>query len=161
AHLGAYDGAVIGSIPQSFEIPDATGASGVFDFGGAPVAPGSTIAFFFSDAQGPTGGTYFFVDTRPCADLNCSLCPGVCEPADDAPPLSMLRRASMGVDIYAPEPGAPVLASGPLVVLAFLARRRAARPSSSADFQGARSPASACDLAGRGAPGGIRTPTRD
>src|SRR5262249_21936520 len=146
---------------RSFDMRHATGAAGVFAFGGDVVAPGSTIAFFFSDAQGPTGGTYFFVDTGPCADLNCSLCPGVFETEDDAPPLSMLRRASMGVDIYAPEPGAPGLASGPLVALAFLARRRAARPSSSADFQGARSPASACDLAGRGAPGGIRTPTRD
>src|SRR5262249_25615208 len=93
AHSGAFNGAQVGS-PQtaSVSLTPGTMTPVTFTFGGAPVAPGSTLAF----TQSATGGNVFF-DVGPCNPGSCSSCPGVIETVDTAPPLSTVRRMSVGV----------------------------------------------------------------
>jgi hypothetical protein len=93
AHAGSYSGALVG-VPQTVTANLSPGLMTpvTFDFGGAPVAPGTTLAFTQSAASGNV-----FYDVGPCNTGSCSACPGVVETADTAPPLSTFRRGSVGV----------------------------------------------------------------
>jgi hypothetical protein len=116
AHAATYDGPILGT--QSFTADLPSGATThTFDFGGLPVTPGSTIAFVQTPVAAP-GIVYY--DTGPC-DLGakCASCLGVIETEDTAPPLSIFRRASIGLTVAA---GAPV----PAAAVPTLERRFAA-----------------------------------
>lgn len=94
AHRGAFDGPVIGA-PQvvTIELPGVSSEqAAIFDFGGAPVTPGDTIAFT-QDIQGigVSGYVYF--------DVGSGTCPGVFETFDTSPPLSSVRRDQVGIFI--------------------------------------------------------------
>src|SRR4051794_24154351 len=70
AHRGTYDGPRIGT-PQTATVivPESPGSIGVvFDFGGAPVAPGDTIAFTQQEQtlDGHSGRTYYLVAVGSC-----------------------------------------------------------------------------------------------
>ncbi len=100
AHRGSFDGPVIGA-PQTVTI-DLPGVSSeqfaVFDFGGAPVTPGDTIAFTqaIQGVLGATGDVYF--------DVGSGSCPGVFETFDTTPPLSTVRRPSVGIILTEQKP---------------------------------------------------------
>jgi hypothetical protein len=102
ARLGAYDGAVIGSpVTRSFFTPIPPGPISVtFDFGGAPVPPGSRVTFTQAVVATPLGGTLSF-DPGPCAvgDASCASCPLFTETEDTTPPLSTFRRRSVAATI--------------------------------------------------------------
>jgi hypothetical protein len=95
-HSTAFNGSVVGT-PQSATVSLTPGTMTpvTFNFGGAPVTPGTTLAF----TQTATGGSgTVFYDAGPCdVGASCSSCPGVVETADTAPPLSTFRRGSVGV----------------------------------------------------------------
>ncbi|HZF13645.1 MAG TPA: hypothetical protein VFE33_33035 [Thermoanaerobaculia bacterium] len=93
ARAGSYNGSLVG-VPQTVNVNLSPGLMTpvTFNFGGAPVTPGSTLAF----TQSATGGNVFF-DVGPCNPGSCSACPGVVETVDTAPPLSTVRRGSVGV----------------------------------------------------------------
>lgn len=116
AHLGAYDGAVIGSTQQQTVMLNGNAATPVtFNFGNAVVPFGSTVAFTQSVVSGP--GTapqagYDIGTTTPA-------CPGIYETDDTAPPLGSppIRGNTVGVTIAGasplpppPPPQAPVSA---------------------------------------------------
>jgi hypothetical protein len=86
AHRNAFNGPIIGT-PQTATVNlPATGEVKVtFDFGGAPVTPGDTIAFTQTFAiYGPVGALVFFDDGTG------SGCAGVFETTDTQPPLSTI-----------------------------------------------------------------------
>jgi hypothetical protein len=95
AHRGSFDGPVIGaSQVVTAELPYLSSEIFlIFDFGGAPVTPGDTIAFT-QDIQGvlSAGGSVYF-------DVGTSSCPGVFETDDTTPPLSTVRRDRVGIVI--------------------------------------------------------------
>jgi hypothetical protein len=83
AHRNAFNGPIIGT-PQTatVNLPVTGEVSVTFDFGGAPVTPGDTIAFTQTFAiYGPTGALVFF-------DEGTGNCAGVFETPDTQPPLS-------------------------------------------------------------------------
>jgi hypothetical protein len=89
ARTGAYDGPIVGSVTAT-GMMSATESTLVFNFGNAPVAPGSTITF----TQVLTAGTapvFYNVGVGPC--------PGVTETDGTTPPLDTFRRNSIGVVI--------------------------------------------------------------
>ena len=89
ARRGSFDGPIIGTAGISRSIGTTWSAS-VFDFGGAPVPAGTTIAF----EQILTGGdptVYFNTGFGPCADVT--------ETEGTNPPLDTFRRDSAGVRI--------------------------------------------------------------
>ena len=66
ARAGTYDGAIIGSVTQTFNL--TTSATIVYDFGGAPVTPGSTVTFTQTLLADPGVGVLFYdTGTGPCA----------------------------------------------------------------------------------------------
>jgi hypothetical protein len=83
AHRNAFNGPIIGT-PQTatVDLPTTGEVNVTFDFGGAPVTPGDTIAFTQTFAiYGPTGALVFF-------DEGPGNCAGVFETTDTQPPLS-------------------------------------------------------------------------
>lgn len=107
AHRGSFDGPVIGATQVvTINLPDVSSeAYGIFDFGGAPVTPGDTIAFT-QDIQAVFGGggeVYF--------DVGSSDCPNVFETLDTTPPLSSPRRDHVGIIITEQATATPCVAS--------------------------------------------------
>ena len=136
AHAGAYNGPAIGTT-QTANFTQ-TGGLATYNFGSAPVVPGSTVAFVMVLTSSPAGGVAFYdVGTCGLGDPNCNTCPGVFETEDTAAPLSTFRRGSVGVVITgqaAAAAGLPVPALTPgalaalgvaLAVVAFFALRKA------------------------------------
>ncbi len=96
ARSGTYNGTEIGSTQTvTAMVPTSGEVSMMFDFGNAPVTPGSTVTFTQTLVSGP-GSLYF--DTGPCED-SCSSCPGVFETEGTNPPLDVFRRGSVGITI--------------------------------------------------------------
>ena len=88
AHLGTYDGSVIGTASvTSASIPTLSFAALDFTFPDPPVAPGSTIAF----TQTFTGGGLMFYD------FSNGTCPGVIETDGTTPPLDSPHTGGRGV----------------------------------------------------------------
>jgi plastocyanin len=95
ARLGAFDGPVIGTETVPATLPSGPPITPVtFDFGSVAVAPGSTITFY-PTSTGPHQA-FFNTGTGPC--------PGVTETEGIVPPLSTVRRDSVGLTVT----GAPV-----------------------------------------------------
>jgi hypothetical protein len=99
ARAGTYDGPIVGTATVSVSPPETA----TFDFGGAPVAPGSTITFAHSIGGGdPDGYAYFdYGEASLGNSSDPNACPGVTETDGTAPPLDNFRRASMGLTITA------------------------------------------------------------
>jgi hypothetical protein len=95
AHRGSFSGPVVGTT-HSVNVNLTSGffTPVTFDFGGVAVPPGATLAF----TQSAFGGSVFY-DVGPCSPGSCSSCPGVVETNDTTPPLSTVRRASVGVTV--------------------------------------------------------------
>jgi hypothetical protein len=90
ARQGAFDGAVIGAKTVPVTLPSGNPATPVtFDFGAVPVPRGSTITFY-PTSTGPHQA-FFNTGTGPC--------PGVTETEDTVPPLSTVRRDSVGLTV--------------------------------------------------------------
>ncbi len=92
AHLGAYNGPIIGS-PQSVvvSLPSTTSEQDViFHFGGASVPSGSTVAFTQTKVAGP--GTVYY-------NTGSGTCSGVFQTNGTTPPLDTVRRNSVGLEI--------------------------------------------------------------
>jgi hypothetical protein len=101
ARLGTYDGPLVGTPQIAVVSVPATGTSVpvTFDFGFAPVAPGSTITFT-QTFVGP-GQLFYNVGTGGLDDMTFNGCPGVIETEGTNPPLDDFRRGSVGVIITA------------------------------------------------------------
>jgi hypothetical protein len=100
ARSGSYSGAVIGTPHTAVvDLLPSVNTPVIFNFAGAPVAPGTLVTFSQTQVSGPPGGSAFF-NVGPC-DFNpaCASCPGVIETEDQTPPLSTFRRGSVGVTI--------------------------------------------------------------
>lgn len=98
ARAGAYDGAPIGQTQViTVDLPASTYITATFDFGGAPVTPGTTVTFSQEQVSGP-GDVYY--NTGPCSfNLECTLCPDVYQTYHTEPPLDTVRRRSVAVTI--------------------------------------------------------------
>jgi hypothetical protein len=94
AHRSTYDGPMIGTTQTVFANVPASGETLVtFDFGGAPVTPGDTIAFTQDFAiYGSTGSQIFY-------DAGTGKCNGVVATVGTAPPLGTPAAWSAGVTI--------------------------------------------------------------
>jgi len=107
ARSGAFDGPIIGAVTLPFTV----GASSqilVYNFGGASVAPGSTITFAHSISG--VGVPDWDTGTGPCANI--------VETNGTTPPLDSLRGNSYGLQIAATAAIAtPVVSSAPLLGL--------------------------------------------
>jgi len=94
AHSGAFNGPLVGT-PKTANVSLTPGTMTpvTFDFAGAPVTAGSTLAFTQSS---PSSNVFY--DVGPCnTGVSCASCPGVVETTDTTPPLSTFRRGSVGV----------------------------------------------------------------
>ncbi len=94
AHRNSYDGPILGT-PQTatVDVPTSGEMLVTFDFGGAPVSPGDTIAFTQTYAiYGPVGAVLSY-------DGNIGTCNGVFRTAGTAPPLGTAVTGSVGVAI--------------------------------------------------------------
>ena len=98
ARDGAYDGPMIGTAQTvTVDLPTSTYITATYDFGGAPVIPGTTVTFLQAKVSGP-GSAYY--NTGPCGfDLNCTTCSGVYQTSGTAPPLDTVRRRSVAVTV--------------------------------------------------------------
>jgi hypothetical protein len=92
ARRGAFNGPIIGSTQTvTVNLPSISSELDVFfNFGGAPVPPGSTITFTQKQIAGP-GTAYFNTGSGPCS--------GVSETNGTTPPLDTVRRNSVGLQI--------------------------------------------------------------
>jgi hypothetical protein len=104
AHLGSYDGPVIGAAyGQATLTGGLVQEEVVFQFGGAPVPTGSTIAFT-QNGGGPSA-LFYDIGLGGLGDPSFAGCPGVVETEGTTPPLDEFRRGSVGVIITeAPTP---------------------------------------------------------
>jgi hypothetical protein len=114
---GTFDGNVIGTHTQVLSFPTANLATAVvFDFQGAPVTQGETVAFS-QTSLGPgeneltydvgTGAVGTAAGSGPCA---------ITETADFTPPLSTDRRNTVGATITTTSPGACVTSANTLCI---------------------------------------------
>ena len=116
ANLNAYDGTMIGSTQtQTFDLVggESNELAVVFDFGGAAVAPGSTITFTQNVITGP--GSLFY-------DIGTPGPSGVSETEGTTPPLDVFRRSQVATTITAdtlaaPEPSSLVLFAAGLALV--------------------------------------------
>jgi hypothetical protein len=99
ARSGTYDGPLIGTAQSiTLDLLASANHPATFDFGGAPVVPGTVVTFSQELVSGP-GPAYY--NPGPCdlGDLDCTECPGVYMTTDTTPPLSEFRRRSVAVTI--------------------------------------------------------------
>ena len=89
ARLNTFNGTLLGTATVTRFIQTANTKT-VFDFGGVPVPAGSRITFTQTLVAG-LGTVYFDTGEGPCA--------GVTETEDTTPPLSVVRRDSVGLVI--------------------------------------------------------------
>lgn len=98
AHRGAFDGPIVGTTrTATVNLTNGYFTPVTFDFGGAPVTPGNTLAF----TQTGTGSGALYFDVGPCSFGSCSDCPGVVETQNTNPPLSTPLRNSVGIQVTA------------------------------------------------------------
>ena len=92
ANLGAYNGPIIGTTQTlTVNLPSTSSEQDVvFNFGGASVPSGSTIAFTQAQVSGP--GTAYY-------NTGSGTCSGVFQTNGTTPPLDTVRRNSVGVEI--------------------------------------------------------------
>ncbi len=92
ASLGTYNGPTIGSTQTVVvSLPSTSSEKDVvFNFGGASVPSGSTVAFTQTQVSGP--GTVYY-------NTGSGTCPGVFQTNGTTPPLDTVRRNSVGVEI--------------------------------------------------------------
>jgi hypothetical protein len=113
ARVGAYDGPILGTSTVSISPPQTA----TFDFGGAPVAPGSTITFAHTVGGGdPDGYAFFDYGNGVLGDSSDpDECPGVTETDGTDPPLDNFRRETMGVTVteLPASPAGPAANPGP------------------------------------------------
>jgi hypothetical protein len=90
ARSGTYDGPIIGTRTASLSLPNAMATvPATFAFGGAPVTPGSTVAFTQTRSG---GGTVFY-------NLGVGPCAGVTQTNGTTPPLDTPVHDHVGVTI--------------------------------------------------------------
>jgi hypothetical protein len=94
AHRNTYDGPIIGT-PQTavINVPTSGEALATFDFGGAPVTPGDTIAFT------QTFAIYGSVGALVTYDGGVEKCNGIIQTTGTVPPLGSPTTSSVGVAI--------------------------------------------------------------
>ncbi|HXH23460.1 MAG TPA: hypothetical protein VNN10_15685 [Dehalococcoidia bacterium] len=95
ARAGSFAGPLVGVASASFVVSAGSEVQVVFDFGDAPVAFGSTIAFSQS-FTGPSG-IFFNVGTGALGGGEPDPCPGVTETEGTLPPLDTFRRDTVGL----------------------------------------------------------------
>jgi hypothetical protein len=102
ARVGAYDGPIIGSQTVTVSLSSTAWTDVTFNFGGAPVAKGSTVTFTQVQTAGPIPDDvlYNIGNTSPP-------CPAVFETEDTTPPLSTFLGHTVGLEITG-SPAAPV-----------------------------------------------------
>lgn len=101
AYENSYDGRQVGRPKTvSFTVSDTDPVEQTFDFQGAPVAEGSTIAFSQELISSPSGGSLSY-DRGPCSlgDSACNECPGVVQTHGTSPDLDSFRRSSVAVEV--------------------------------------------------------------
>jgi hypothetical protein len=97
ARAGAYGGPIIGMQTIVVDLIASTYVTATYDFGGAPVIPGTTVAFVQDQVGGP-GLVYY--NTGPCGyELECTACVGVYQTYGTTPPLDTPNRRSVAVTI--------------------------------------------------------------
>jgi hypothetical protein len=105
AHLGAYDGPVVGSATVTGTVADTGFTPLTFTFTDPSVAAGSTIAFVQQVLASPPGGFVLY-------DYTSDPCAGVIETEGTSPPLDTPRTGGRGVATTItsnpPEPAVPV-----------------------------------------------------
>jgi hypothetical protein len=102
ANLGAFNGPIIGSTQTvTVDLTVDSWTDAIYNFGGALVATGSTIAFTQVIVNGPSGAFVFFNTGNGNMDNNPPgpTCSGLTETEDTTPPLSTQRRPSVGLEI--------------------------------------------------------------
>lgn len=94
ARRGSFDGPLIGT-PQTAtaSVPTSGEVHVVFDFGGAPVAPGDTITFTHSAQRldGASSNLHYDIGN------NTPACANIIETNGTTPPLSTVRRNTVGI----------------------------------------------------------------
>jgi hypothetical protein len=91
AHLGTYDGPVIGSASATGSLPTSGFTPLTFTFSDPAVATGSTLAFVQVATSLPPGSTAFY-------EFTSGPCPGVFETEGTTPPLDS-KRFGRGVAV--------------------------------------------------------------
>jgi hypothetical protein len=112
ARANSYGGAQIGATQnQVLNIVGGGGVTATFDFGGAPVAPGSTVTFsqVLNSAPGVTPVLFYDTGNGPCANI--------IETEATNPPLDVFRRNSMGVTIVGAASLVPIAGISPVPTL--------------------------------------------
>jgi hypothetical protein len=97
----AYNGPIVGEQEISINISGAS-TEAIFEFDNVSVPQGTTLTFAQSIIAGP--GSVVFYDTGPCGFGDCSDCPGIYQTSSTEPPLSTIRRESVGVTIMGNAP---------------------------------------------------------
>jgi hypothetical protein len=93
---GSFDGPLVGTSTIYINVPGGFAeVNAFFDFGGAPVTPGDTLAISQTNA-GP--GRLFF-DTGNANQASTGNCDGAYETEGKTPPLDSERRPSVGIEI--------------------------------------------------------------
>jgi hypothetical protein len=109
AHRGSFDGPLIGSpqIATPFVVSTSQTFT-LFDFNGAPVTPGDTIAFTqtYQQISGGTTGSLTYNIGSPGQS-----CPDVFETNGTSPPLDSFRRHAVGLLIRSQVASPPCVAS--------------------------------------------------
>jgi len=116
AASGVFGGTVIGTAVASGVVPTTgAGLPLTFNFGGAPVVPGSTVTFALTLNAGAVP-VFYNVGVGPC--------PGVTQTNGTTPPLDSFRRDSVGLVItdngLAAVAGVPALSPASLAVLGLM-----------------------------------------
>lgn len=113
--LSTYGGTIVGSTQT--QAVNFTGAAVLttFNFGGAPVPPGSTVTFEQVLVSGPVASPVLFYDVGvgPCANVT--------QTNGTAPPLDSFRRDSVGVTITGSTSVVPPASAAPIPTLGQLA----------------------------------------
>ena len=112
AHANSYGGAQVG--PTLNKVLNLVGTGPVavtYDFGGAAVAPGSTVTFSQVLNSGPGAPPVLFYDT------GTGTCTNVIETNGTTPPLDTFRRNGMGVTIAGAGSLVPVAGISPVPAL--------------------------------------------
>jgi hypothetical protein len=96
-HRGSFDGPLVGTSTIFINMPGGSFAdvNAFFDFGGAPVTPGDTLAI----TQTVTGPGVLAFDVGTGGFSSTGNCGGAYETTGTSPPLDSERRATVGIEI--------------------------------------------------------------
>jgi len=108
--LTSFSGTIVGATQTATIDISGGSAVAVFNFGNAPVPPGSTLTFTQVLVSGPVASPLLFFDygAGPLGDIAANTCPGVFETESTSAPLDSQRRASVGVTITGTAAAIPV-----------------------------------------------------